>query len=303
MANTKEIPVIWFQGAGCTGCSVSVLNSVSPDIRNVLIDEVVPGQHVSLIFHATVMAGSGEPVVKILDTAPKDMKKGYVLVVEGSIPTAENGIHGTVGEREGKEVTILQRVSELSAEAMAVLAVGTCATYGGIPSAEGNLTQAKGVAEVLKEKGIQTPVINLPGCPLHPDWFVGTVAEVILKGIPPQEAFDEVGRPKAFYGKLVHDNCPRRADFEVGRFAEKFGTKGCLFKLGCKGYLTYADCPNRHWNHGENWCIDAGSPCHGCVEPEFPDVGDFYQKVSDDQIVRLVVGEDGKLQSVKGGGK
>ena len=279
----KEIPVIWLQGAGCTGCSVSVLNSRSPKIKNLLLDELVPGTRLSMKFHMTVMAGQGEPVIEVLEKTANGEKGKYILVVEGSVPAAENGIYGTIGEKNGKHVTILRRILDLAGGALAVIAIGTCAAYGGIPAADPNPTGCRGVKEVLEENGIKTPVINLPGCPAHPDWFTGTVAAVLLYGLNIE--LDDAGRPVMFYGKLVHENCPRRADFDKGKFAEKVGDKGCLYKVGCKGHYTYADCPLRQWNNGVNWCIRAGSPCMGCVEPGFPDcTSPLYEKITAEDL-------------------
>jgi len=134
--------------------------------------------------------------------------------------------------------------------------------------------------------------VNVPGCPPHPDWFVGTVAGVLLNGLPGPEELDEHKRPKAFYGKLIHENCPRRAYFEEGKFARKFGDPGCLNELGCKGPVTYADCPLRLWNHGTNWCIGSGGSCIGCVEPGFPDLlAPFYQKLTDDALPNVGAGK------------
>ena len=160
-----------------------------------------------------------------------------------------------------------------------IIALGTCAAYGGIPAAKPNPAGCRGVGGVLKDKGINTPVINLPGCPAHPDWFVGTVSAVLLSKRAPE--LDDIGRPKLFYGKLIHENCPRRPDFDKGKFAEKLSDPGCLYKVGCKGHYTYADCSLRQWNSGLNWCIKAGSPCLGCVEPGFPDfTSPFYEKIT-----------------------
>lgn len=276
-SETEEYPVIWLQCATCTGCSVSVLNSVSPSIKNVLIDEVIPGKHVDLRFHATIMAGTGDLVIERMEeTAHK--KGGYILVVEGAIP--RDGAYGSIGERNGEAVSMASRVESLGKDALAVIALGTCAAFGGIAAAEPNPSGCGGVAELFSSHNIRTPLINIPGCPPHPDWFVGTVASILLKGLPSPEELDEYKRPKAFFGKLIHENCPRRAYFDEGKFARKFGEPGCLNELGCKGPVTYADCPLRLWNNGVNWCIGAGSPCIGCVEPGFPDlVSPFYRKL------------------------
>lgn len=291
-AQVQEVPVVWIQTGTCTGCSVSVLNSVSPTIKNVLIDEVIPGKHVSLKFQATVMAGEGDAVIKVLEEAPKANKGGYVLVVEGAIPTKDGGIYGTLGERNGKEVPMTSWVESLAKDALAIIALGSCAAFGGVAAGKPNPGGYVGTDTFLKSRNISKPLINIPGCPPHPDWFIGTVASVLLLGLPKPEELDELKRPKAFFGKLIHENCPRRAYFDEGKFARKFGELGCLNELGCKGPVTYADCPSRKWNHGVNWCIDAGSPCIGCCEPGFPDLlAPFYQKLIDTNLPTI-----GKLQ-------
>ena len=280
MKKVKEYPAIWLQCAACTGCSVSVLNAVSPSIKNLLVDEVLPGRHINLRFHPTVMTGSGVQAIDIMEDTWQKKKGSYILVVEGAIPTAKGGIHGVVGERDGKPVTMLTRVEELARDALVVLALGTCAAFGGIPGGHPNPTQCLGVSDILRARGIDTPVVNIPGCPPHPDWFVGTVASLLLSGLPQPGELDEYKRPKAFYGQLIHENCPRRAYYDEGKFAKKLTDPGCLYELGCKGSVTYSDCPLRLWNNGVNWCIGNGSPCIGCTEPGFPDeVSPFYEKM------------------------
>ncbi len=280
---TAEYPVIWLQCATCTGCSVSVLNSVSPSIKNVLVDEVLPGKHVNLRFHATVMAGAGDAIIKEMEMTYQRQKGKYILVVEGAIPTAGNASdYGSIGEEDEKAVSMLDRVESLGRDALAVVALGTCAAFGGIAAGTPNPTGCIGVGDLFRRYNISTPLINVPGCPPHPDWFVGTLAKVLLLGLPKPEELDEHRRPKDFYGQLIHENCPRRAYFDEGKFARAFGEPGCLNELGCKGPVTYADCPTRLWNHGVNWCIGSGSPCIGCVEPGFPDLlAPFYQKLTE----------------------
>jgi hydrogenase small subunit len=226
------------------------------------------------------MAGQGEPVIEVLRNSQENRKGGYILIVEGSIPTAEGGLYGSIGEKANKHLTIEKSVAELGANALLTIAVGTCSAFGGIPAAEPNPTQCKSVKQIFDEKGIDTLVVNIPGCPPHPEWFTGTISVVLFSGLGAVE-LDELGRPVLFYGQLIHENCPRRADFDKGKFAEKLGDAGCLYKLGCKGHYTNADCPLRQWNNGVNWCVKAGSPCLGCVEPEFPDnTSPFYEKIT-----------------------
>jgi len=282
---SRKYPIIWIQGAGCTGCSVSVLNTVSPRIQNLLLDELVPGHQLNLMFHATIMAGQGEPVIEVLKDTEENRKGGYILVVEGAIPTAEGGAYGSIGERAGKHLTVQQSVEELGKNALLAIALGTCAAFGGIPAAKPNPTACKGVKAVFDAKGIETPVVNIPGCPTHPDWFIGTVSVILFSGAEALD-LDQLGRPKLFFGQLIHENCPRRADFDKGKFAQKLGEPGCLYKVGCKGHYTYADCPLRQWNNGVSWCVKAGSPCIGCVEPEFPDgTSPMYEKITLEDLI------------------
>jgi hydrogenase small subunit len=277
----EELPVVYLQTAACSGCAVSLLNSASPTIKNLLIDQIVPGRHINLAFHPVVMAAAGELAIRVMEDTAAEKKGEYVLVVDGSVSMAE-AVYGAVGERKGKPVTMLQRVIELANEALVVIALGTCAAFGGIPAARPNPTKCTSVGEALKARNIRKPLINVPGCPPHPDWFVGTVAGIILHGLPEADDLDDFLRPKEFYGKLIHENCPRRAYFDEGKFAKKFGDEGCLYELGCKGPITYADCPLRKWNGGTNWVIGAGAPCNGCTQPEFPDqTSPFYEKLVD----------------------
>jgi hydrogenase small subunit len=282
---TKEYPVVWLQGASCSGCAVSVLNSVAPNVRNLLVDPVLPGKHVSLVFQPTVMAGSGEAVMKAANDAAETAKGRFILVVEGSIPLKEDGLFCCVGEDGDRPIPIAESVEKMGRDALAVVALGTCAAFGGIPAGAPNPTGAVSVTDLFKEKGVDTPVVNLPGCPPHPDWFVGTVASVLLAGLPGADDVDAYARPKAYYGQLIHENCPRRASFDEGKFAKKLGDEGCLYEMGCKGPVTYADCPTRRWNAAVSWCIGAGGPCNGCTQPEYPDVvAPLYEKIDDVEI-------------------
>ncbi len=278
----KELPVVYLQTSSCSGCAVSLLNVASPTIKNLLIDQVAPGVHINLRFHPVIMAAAGELAVEVMEDTAEQKKGEYVLVVDGAVPMATDAVYGAVGERNGRPVTMLQRVTELAQDALAVIALGTCASFGGIPAASPNPTGCTSVQKALESQSIKKPLINIPGCPPHPDWFVGTVASVILSGLPAADDLDDLLRPRAFYGKLIHENCPRRASFDEGKFAKKFGDEGCLYELGCKGPITYADCPLRRWNGGTNWVIGAGAPCNGCTQPEFPDqTAPFYEKLVD----------------------
>jgi len=288
MSEVIEIPVVWLPGGACTGCVVSLLNSFSPSAGSLVLRELTPGKHMSLRFCMTAMAGQGQQVVDILhDESAKD-SGGYVLVMEGTLQLGDD-MFATLGEKDGREVPIHARAAELARNAVAVVSMGTCASFGGIPAGEGNLTGAASMEQLLQREKIDVPLINIPGCPPHPDWLVGTLMAVSLHGLETVAGdLDELKRPRMFYGKNVHETCPRRADFDAGRFAKKFGDEGCLYELGCKGPVTFADCPTRMWNTGTSWCLGAGSPCHGCDEPDFPDrLSPLYEKINEQRMERF----------------
>ena len=251
-------PVIWLQGQGCTGCSVSTLNNSYPDIAKVLTEII------SLQFHPTIMASADDPVLKVLEDAMANQAGKYILVIEGSIPTLAGGAYCTIGEKLEKPVTVEEWTRKLGSQAKAILNVGTCSSFGGIPKGMPNPTGAKPVKDILPH----ATMINIPGCPPHPDWIIGTIAHVLLYGLP---ELDDQLRPKVFFKGLIHENCERRAYFEEGKFALDYSEEGCLFQLGCKGPMAHCDVSIRGWNNGVNSCIRSGGPCYACTEPTFPD--------------------------------
>ncbi len=296
MPEIVEIPVVWLQGAACTGCAVSLLNAFSPGIAQVLLRELAPGKHLSLRFLATVMAGQGTQVMDVLrDTAVRS-KGGYVLVMEGAIQLGDP-LFATLGEAAGDEIPIAEHAAGLARDALAVVNMGTCASFAGVPAAAPDPTKSVSMVEFMASRGIRTPVVNIPGCPPHPDWLLGTLTAVMLYGLEAvAKTLDDLGRPTMYYGKCIHETCPRRADFDAARFARKFGDAGCMHEMGCKGPVTFADCPTRMWNSGTNWCIGAGSPCHGCVEPDFPDrLSPLYQKINEERLNRFRLLQDKPL--------
>jgi hydrogenase small subunit len=260
LASEEAPPVVWLQGQNCTGCSVSLLNT----IHYMTIDDLLLNT-IDLEFHSTVMAAAGDLAVSAAETALD--AGGYILVIEGSIPVAENGKYCYLWQG----MTALEGVEVFSEKAAYIVAVGTCAAYGGLVAGEPNPTGAKGVSEIVNGK----PLINLPGCPTHPDWIVGTIAHLLTYGEAPR--LDTLGRPRDYYQKTVHSQCPNQKHHTKNLFAQELSESGCLYKLGCQGIWTGADCPIRKWNsgatgaYGVNWCIGGRSPCQGCTEPDFPD--------------------------------
>ncbi|WP_320169886.1 NiFeSe hydrogenase small subunit [Maridesulfovibrio sp.] len=279
----KFVPhVFWLQGQGCTGCSVSILNSVHPSIAEVLLDVI------TLDYHPTIMGSEGHEAWGHMMDVAKEQTGKYILIVEGSVPTAENGHFCIVGaDANHKEFAMTDATLEMAKNAAVVVNVGTCAAYGGIPAAQGNLTGSMSVTNFLAENGVKTPVVNIPGCPPHPDWMVGTLVVAINaieeKGLQSGLAdvvsiLDNVGRPTPFYGENIHDNCPFLEKFDNDEYAEIFTDPvKCRYELGCKGPNANSDCFKRKWNGGVNWCVE-NSVCLGCVEPGFPDeMSPFYE--------------------------
>ena len=275
----KEYPIIWLQTSTCSGCSVSVINTIHPSIKNVILEQVLPGHQLILAYHGTLMAATGSLSVEAAREAAKTHQGKYVLVVEGAIPTKDDGIYGHIGSTDGKPITMFDWINLLGRNAMVTLPVGTCSAYGGISAAAPNPSGSKGVSEVYGTLNITSPVINIPGCPSHPDWFIGTIAKILLYGMPQPDELDMDGRLKLFFGRSVHTRCINRDYLDDGIFAENFGEEGCLLELGCKGPFTAADCPIRLWNGSVSWCVNAGAPCIGCTEKGFPDAhSPIYQR-------------------------
>lgn len=261
-----QVKVLWLQGMSCSGCSVSFLNSNDPGPADIITTML------SLVYHSTISAAQGVEAMRVIDQviATND----YILVLEGSVPTTMPEAC-MMGGRTLESILI-----PALKNAKAIAAVGTCATFGGIPAAEGNQTGAVGLRTFMEQKGIpfQNRLLNCPGCPVHPESIWGTIAYVVAKGYPTVDA--KLLTPDAFYAHSVHDNCPRFHYWEKEVFAQQFGEEGCLFKLGCLGPLSHTNCPKRQWNGGVNWCIRAGAPCIGCTSEVFARKRDFpfYRK-------------------------
>ncbi len=276
-ASGERPAVLWIQGQGCTGCSVSLLDTANPTIADVLLKVI------SLEFHPTVMACEGQQSIEHMRSIAKAQKGKYFVVVEGAIPVAADGKYCVVGETHegGKhhEIMMTDLVKELAPGAAAMLAVGTCASFGGIPAAKGSKTEAMGVSAFLKKNNIATPVVNISGCPPQPDWIVGTVALALKlikengleKGLGEVvKALDTDGRPTPYYGENVHENCPFVGAFDEGKMSAIMTDKSaCRYDLGCKGPDAYCDSFKRKWN-GVNWCV-ANATCISCTAPGFPD--------------------------------
>lgn len=247
--------VIWLHFQECTGCTESLLRTANPALSELILDLV------SLDYHETLMAAGGKQAHEVLEAAIAENRGKYVCVVEGAIPTKDGGIYCQIGGRTAMDI-----LREVAADAAAVIAIGSCASWGGIPSAAPNPTGATGAPMILEG----TTVVTIPGCPANPYNFLGTVLQFVTMGTLPE--LDAKGRPKFAYGRTIHDDCPRRSHFDAGRFAQQFGGPGhrlgwCLYELGCKGPSTHANCSLQHFGDVPGaWPIGVGHPCVGCTE-------------------------------------
>jgi len=266
-----EKPVlVWLEFQDCAGNSESFLRASRPSAAEIVLDVL------SVDYHETIMAAAGHQAEELLANTVKSRPGGYLAVVEGSIPTGANGAYCTIGGRSA-----LQIVREVCGGAAATIAIGTCATFGGLPAAAPNPTGALGVADAVP--GIKN-LINLPACPANVENLTALIVYFLtFKRWPPLDAYR---RPLFAYGKSIHDNCERRAHYDAGQYVELWGDEGhrtgyCLYKMGCKGPVTFQNCPNVRWNGGTNWPIGCGHPCIGCAEPDFWDkMTPFYKHLS-----------------------
>jgi quinone-reactive Ni/Fe-hydrogenase small subunit len=260
-ALTNRIPVIWIEAQSCTGNSEALLRAAGPTIDELIFNVI------SLEYADVLMAASGFQAEQRLQDTIKAYGGKYILIVEGSIPQGLNGTYGTIGP---SGTTFLERVQKTADGAAAVIAVGACAFYGGVGGASPNPTGAVGVSDVVKGK----PIVNIPACPMNPANLMGTILHYALTGNVP--ALDNLLRPTFAFGYRVHDNCERRAHFDAGEYVQQWGDLGarnnfCLYKMGCKGPMTYNNCSIIRYNEGVNWPIGAGHGCIGCSELDFWD--------------------------------
>jgi hydrogenase small subunit len=253
--HSRRPSVIWLHFQECTGCTESMLRAEHPTLEKLILDVI------SLDYHETLFAAAGHQIEAARKQAMADNKGKYLLVVEGAIPTRDGGIYCKVAGQTAIELT-----RECAADAAAIIAIGSCAAWGGMPATDPNPTGAVGVHKIVDK-----PVVNIPGCPPNPYNFLATVVHFLTFGaLPP---VDHLNRPLFAYSRLIHEHCERRAHFDAGRFATEFGDDGhrqgwCLYKLGCKGPETYANCPTVLFGDagGGTWPVGCGHPCIGCTE-------------------------------------
>jgi hydrogenase small subunit len=254
LRSKNKLNLIWLEATGCSGNIISMMNAKDPDLYYFLKNIV------NLKYNNSLMAAEGQEAyqqfVNTLDTE-------FILAVEGAVATKAEGRYNIIASNNGIPVTAMEAVKLAGDKAKYIVAVGTCANYGGISAARPNPSGSVSVQDYLQKE-----VVRVPGCPGHPEWVIGTIAHLVSLGMP---ELDEQGRPVMFYGITIHDRCSRRSYFDNGIFADSLGDEECMFKLGCRGPITKTDCPIRKWNDHTNWPIGDNTPCIGCARQGFPD--------------------------------
>ena len=260
-------PVVWLHFQECTCCSESFIRSSHPIVADVVLD------HISLDYTETLQAAAGHQAEKSLHDTITKYPGQYILLVEGSVPMKDDGIYCTIGGRSSEEI-----LKETAKDAAAVIAWGSCASNGCIQSANPNPTNATAISRVIRK-----PVVNVPGCPPIADVMTGVITHLLIFGSLP--ALDSQGRPREFYSRRVHDTCYRRPYYDAGMFVDawdddKARNGYCLYKMGCRGPVTYNACSVTRWNEGTSYPIQSGHGCIGCSENGFWDNGPFYQHLA-----------------------
>lgn len=260
LAESSRPSVIWLHFQECTGCTEAITRSFDPTLENLVLNMI------SLEYHETLMVAAGEHAEHNLEHAIE--AGGYILIVEGSLSERDGWC--TIGNKNST-----QHLYEAMQHAGLVIAVGTCAAYGGLPKASPNPSDAISVGELMDQGRVPNkPLINLPGCPPVPEVITGAIAHYLAYGTAPK--LDELRRPLCFYGRTVHDRCPRKGSYNAGKFAESFDDEGarkgwCLLHLGCKGPETYNACSALGWNGRTSSPMHTGHGCLGCSQPDFWD--------------------------------
>ncbi len=262
--------VIWLELQDCAGNTESFLRASRPSISTIILDVI------SVDYQETIMAAAGKRAEEARAKAMADHRGKYIAIVEGSIPLANDG-YCTVGGRSARDIA-----REVCGGAAGVIAIGDCATYGGIPAAAPNPTGAVAVEKVLDDT---RNLVNLPACPANVDNLTALIVHRLTFNDWP--LLDRLRRPLFAYGTRIHDACERRSHFNAGEFVEAWGDERhragyCLYKMGCKGPVTYQNCPAIRWNEHTSWPVGCGHPCVGCAEPGFwDDMSPFYRHLPD----------------------
>jgi hydrogenase small subunit len=283
----EKVHAFWFAGMSCDGCTVSVTGAQAPSVESLLLG-AHPGLPRVILHHPVVNIESGPAYLRAHEDALKgELDSPYVIILEGSISDettahAAGGYWSGQGEEpwgadgELRTVSTDEWIARLAPGAAASIAIGTCATWGGIPAAHGNPTGAMSLMDFLGKdyrSALGVPVVNIPGCAPVGDNFTETVAAILyfLQGFGPLPEFDELGRPAWLFGETVHRHCVRGSYYEEGTFADEFGDKECLVEIGCWGPVVNCNITSRGAINHAGGCMNSGGACIGCTMPGFPD--------------------------------
>jgi hydrogenase small subunit len=277
----KEIHILWITaGLGCDGDSISMTAATQPSIEDIVLG-AIPGLPKVHLHNPVLAYENGDEFMEKFHLAAEDRLGPFILVIEGSIPNEEiksEGYWAAMGtnKKTGQPITTCHWIDQLAPKAVAVIAIGTCATYGGIHAMEGNPTGAMGLADYLgwdwkSPAGI--PIVNVPGCPVQPDNFMETLLYLLYQvaGLAPMIPLDANLRPTWLFTLTVHEGCDRAGFYEQGDFTTEYGSPKCLVKIGCWGPVVNCNVPKRGWMNGIGGCPNVGGICIGCTMPGFPD--------------------------------
>ena len=289
----QEVHVFWLAGMSCDGCSISTIGATSPTAESLMLG-IIPGVPKIVLHHPVLSVEAGEEFMEPFHKASRgEFDKQFVVVFEGSVANERlndknGGYFSGLGTRkvdgENQPFPTADLLALMAPHAAAVIAIGTCATWGGVPAAAGNVTGSMGLMDFLGKNYRSTlglPVVNIPGCAPQGDNFTETVAAVLLflQGIGPLPEFDSLGRPAWLFTDTVHQGCTRGGFFEEGIFAKEYGDKECLVDIGCWGPVVQCNINKRGAVNHVGGCMNVGAPCIGCTMPGFPDAfAPFYVK-------------------------
>lgn len=271
--------VLWLQSGGCGGCSMSLLCADTADFAGQLEQAGI-----RLLWHPSLSLAGGAELVALLEDCLAGRVALDALCIEGALLRGPNGT-GRFHVLAGTGVPMIDWVRRLSAVARHVVAVGSCAAWGGITAAGANPTEACGLqyeddrpggllgADFRSASGLS--VVNVAGCPTHPGWVLDTLM-ALAAGLFGAEDLDPLARPRFYADQLVHHGCTRNEFYEFKASAEKPSDLGCMMEhMGCKGTQAHADCNTRLWN-GDGSCTRGGYACISCTEPGFQDPGHAF---------------------------
>ncbi len=289
----EEVHAFWLAGMSCDGCSIAAVGATQPSVESLMLG-TIPGVPKVVLHHPVLAVEAGAAFVRNFERAAAgELDAPFVVIFEGSVAdeslaAAHGGYWSGLGarERDGapQPIPTAEWLERMAPHAAAVIAIGTCATWGGVPAAYGNVTGSMGVMDFLGEdyrSALGLPVVNIPGCSPVGDNFTETVAAVLmfLQGFGPLPEFDELGRPAWLFDETVHRGCTRAGFYEEGNFAEEFGDKECLVEIGCWGPVVQCNINKRGAINHLGGCMNVGAPCIGCTMPSFPDgFSPFYTR-------------------------